>query len=237
MRVWRVKMKKIVLVVALLFVLSGCNKPLTKENVLKRMDTQEAKVDSYSLEMDLSVKINALGQKNSSTVEMSSEVDRKNDSFQIDVLNADEEELEIIIKDGKAYLEDRPGVWKKTAKVDAKEFSKQIDYSVPLELLSLVSDSLDLETTDEDYHLVYEGYDKKLFKTLKKYYNVSFTGFDTDEDLTIEMDIRADKKTFNVQEMNIKIVGENKKGRVVISIDSELDDFNKIEKIELPEED
>lgn len=230
-------MKKIVLVVALLFTLAGCNKPLTKENVLKKMETQETKVDSYSLDMDLSVKVSALGQKNNSTVEMSSEVDRKNNGFHIDLLNADGEELEIIIKDGKAYLEDRPGVWKKTAKVDAKEFSKQTDYSVPMELLNLVSDSLELETTDEDYHLVYEGYDKKLFKTLKKYYDVSFTGFDTDEDLTIEMDVRVDKKTFNVKEMNIKIVGENKKGRVVISIDSELDNFNKIDKIELPEED
>lgn len=93
-----------------------------------------------------------------------------------------------------------------------------------------------METTQDVYHFTYEGYDKKLFKMLKKYYNVSFTGFDTDEDLTIELGIYVDKQSFNVQEMKIKIIGKNKKGKVIIKIESELDDFNKIEKIEVPDE-
>lgn len=230
-------MKKFVLVFALLFTLAGCNKSLTKETVLKRMDAQESKVDSYTLDMDLSVKVSALGQKNNSTVEMSSDVDRKNNGYSIDLVNADGEDLEIIIKDGKAYLEDRPGVWKKTAKVDVKEFSKQVDYGVPLELLGLVSEDLVFETTDDEYCFSYEGYDKKLYKILKKYYNVSFNGFDTEDDLTIEMNIHVDKKSFNVREMKIKIIGKNKKGKVIVSISSEFDNFNTIEKIELPEED
>ncbi|MGX7262691.1 DUF6612 family protein [Enterococcus crotali] len=230
-------MKKFVLVCVLLFTLSGCNKPLTKEAALKRMDAQESKVDSYSLDMDLSVKVSALGQKNNSTVEMSSEVDRKNNGYSIDLTKADGEELEVIIKDGKAYLEDRPGVWKKTAKVDAKEFSKQVDYSVPLELLGLVSEDLGFETSDDEYHFIYDGYDKKLYKTLKKYYDISFTGFDTDEDLSIQMNVIVDKKSFNVKEMKIRVLAENKKGKVVVSVDSEFDNFNTIEKIELPEED
>lgn len=230
-------MKKFVLVFVLLATLVGCNKPLTKEATLKRMDAQESKIDSYSLDMDLSVKVSALGQKNNSAIEMSSEVDRKNNAYSIDSTNADGEELEFIIKDGKAYLEDRPGVWKKTAKVDAKEFSNQADYSVPLELLGLVSEDLEFETTDDEYHFMYDGYDKKLYKTLKKYYNISFTGFDTEDDLTITMNVSVDKKTFNVKEMVTKVIGENKKGKVIVSIDSEFDNFNTIEKIELPEED
>lgn len=230
-------MKKFVLVFALLFTLAGCNKSLTKEATLKRIDAQESKVDSYLLDMDISVKISALGQKNNSTVEMSSEVDRKNKGYNIDLTNAEGEDLEIIIKDGKAYLEDRPGVWKKTAKVDAKEFSKQVDYNVPLELLGLVSEDLGFETTDDEYHFMYDGYDKKLYKTLKKYYNISFTGFDTEDDLTIQMDINVDKKSFNVKEMRVKIIGENKTGKVIIGINSEFEEFNTIEKIELPEED
>lgn len=230
-------MKKIVLFFALLVTLAGCNKPLTKEAALKRMDTQESKVDSYSLDMDLRVKVSALGQKNNSSVEMSSEVDRKNSAYSIDSTNSNGEELEIIIKDGKAYLEDRPGVWKKTAKVDAKEFSKQVDYSVPLELLGFVSEDLGFDSTEDEYYFTYDGYDKKLYKALKKYYNISFTGFDTEDDLSIAMNMSVDKKSFNVKESNIKVIGENKKGKVVVSVDSEFDHFNTIEKIELPEED
>ncbi|WP_207695093.1 hypothetical protein DOK67_0002569 [Enterococcus sp. DIV0212c] len=229
-------MKKTVLVIVLLFTLAGCNKPLSKDAVLKRMDTQEKKIDSYSLDMDISVNTSSYGQKDSSTVEMSTEVDRKNNSYHIDLTSAEGEDFEFIVTSGKAFLEDRPGVWKKTAKVDAKEFSKQVDYSVPLEIIRLVSEDLEMETTQDVYHFTYEGYDKKLFKMLKKYYNVSFTGFDTDEDLTIELGIYVDKQSFNVQEMKIKIIGKNKKGKVIIKIESELDDFNKIEKIEVPDE-
>ncbi|EOI00371.1 hypothetical protein UAY_01474 [Enterococcus moraviensis ATCC BAA-383] len=230
-------MKKIVLVFALLITLAGCNKTLTKETALKRMEAQENKIDSYELDMDLSVKVSALGQNNNSSVELSTEVDRKNNRYRSDVINADGEELEVIIKDGKAYLEDRPGVWKKTAKVDAKEFSRQADYSVPLEVLGLVTEDLNFETTDDGYYFTYEGYDKKLYKTLKKYYNISFTGFDTTEDLTIKMDINVDKKSLRVQETMIKVIGKNEKGKVSINIDSQYDQFNSIEKIELPEED
>lgn len=230
-------MKKIVLVFALLITLAGCNKPLTKETALKRMEAQENKIDSYELDMDLSVKVSALGQNNNSAVELSTEVDRKNNRYRSDVINADGEELEVIIKDGKAYLEDRPGVWKKTAKVDAKEFSRQADYSVPLEVLGLVTEDLNFETTDDGYYFTYEGYDKKLYKTLKKYYNISFTGFDTTEDLTIKMEINVDKKSLRVQEAMIKVIGKNEKGKVSINIDSQYNQFNSIEKIELPEED
>lgn len=75
--------------------------------------------------MDISVNTSSYGQKDSSTVEMSTEVDRKNNSYHIDLTSAEGEDFEFIVTSGKAFLEDRPGVWKKTAKVDAKEFSKQ----------------------------------------------------------------------------------------------------------------
>lgn len=226
--------KKLPLILAAILLLSGCSKPLDKDGVLKKMEEKQDKIESYQLNLDMSVDVKGSdGEKAYSELNLSADIQSKKEAYQIKMAN-DEEEKEVVIKDDKAYLKEEDNSWEEAEKKEAKALISQTDYRLFSKIINAVSDELTLKTKDKEYLLSYEGNSQKLFKILQKYYNVSFTGIDVEKDMTINLDARVDKKTLNLKELAIVLTAINDSGKVVIEITMELDEFGNIKDIKAP---
>ncbi|MGY3777403.1 DUF6612 family protein [Isobaculum melis] len=226
--------KSLPLILTVIVLLTGCSAPLNKDGVLKKIEEHQSKIDSYQLELGMSVDVKGNnGEKAYSELNLSADIQSKKEAYQINMSN-DQEAKEIVIKDDKAYLKNGDDSWEEAEKKEAKALISQTDYQVFTKLINAVSDELKLNKKDADYLLSYEGDSQKLFKLLQKYYNVSFTGVDVEKDVTINLDAKVDKKTFNLKELAIVLTALNDSGKVVIEITIELDKFGQIKDIKAP---
>lgn len=227
--------KSLPLILTVIVLLAGCSRPLDKAGVLKKMENNQSKVESYQLDLGMNVDVKTSdGQKDYSEMELSADIQAEKEAYHMTMEN-DDAKKEIVIKADKAYLKDGDDSWEDLDIKEAKALIVQTNYETFTKMIQSVSDDLTLKTEDKDYVLTYEGNDKKLYKMLQRYYNVSFSGVDFEEDGTINLDARVDKKTLQLKELSFVLTAVNDDGKVVMEITMELDQFNAIKEIKLPD--
>ncbi|MFD1414866.1 DUF6612 family protein [Oceanobacillus jeddahense] len=236
-------MKKIVtllVIFLLLLLMAACSQGDNEEEILENTLQSSQDVYQYAADFDMRIYVETSDQSQTSNNSAQAEIILSEDpvaSYQH--LTQEEDGAEKTTTayriDNEAYVQDDGGSWRK---VDVMEEETMFEPSYPeiVSILEAVEDYAVFDSSDSAYTYTYSGFDREVYDAFETPFNVELTGFDIDEDVSLDFTMHVNETEHYIENMEYNIYAENNMGNLEMNFQITYEDINDIDPIEFPEE-